>query len=76
MHIAERPQEPAGKINQVHPLIDQFAAAGPDGIGSPLAVVAESSAVAVASADEHQRAERARIDQRRAPAGAPDDNDG
>ena len=44
-------------------LVDQFAAAGELRVGAPFAVVADAPAVAVARADEHQRAERAGVDE-------------
>ena len=51
----ELAQEPACEVDEMHALIDEFAAAGELGIGAPLAVVADAAAVAVARADEHQR---------------------
>ena len=50
-------EEPAGEVDEMDTLIDEFAAAGEGGIGAPLAVVAFASAVAVTGAQEHERAE-------------------
>jgi hypothetical protein len=47
-------EKPAGEVDEVHALIDEFAAAGEGGIGAPLAVVAFATAVAVAGAEEHE----------------------
>jgi len=52
-------EKPPGEVDQVHALVDQFAAAGEGGIGAPLTVVALAAAVAVAGAEEHKRAEGA-----------------
>lgn len=36
-------EEPAGEIDEMDALIDEFATAGKDGIGAPLAIVALAS---------------------------------
>ena len=59
LHSGEFAEEPAGEIDEMDALIDEFAAAGKDGIGAPLAVVALASPVAVAGAEKHERAEDA-----------------
>ena len=46
-------EEPAGQIDQMHALVDEFAAAGERGIGAPFAVVAFAAAVTVAGAEKH-----------------------
>ena len=51
----EVPEEPAGKVDQMDALVDEFAAAGEGGIGAPLAVVALAAAVTVAGAEKHER---------------------
>ena len=56
-------EEPAGEIDEMDALIDEFATAGKDGIGAPLAVVALASPVAVAGAEKHERAEDAGIEE-------------
>src|SRR5262249_20530601 len=61
-HTGEIAEEPAREIDQVHALVDQLAAARALGLGSPLAVVAGASAMAVAAADEHQVAESAALE--------------
>ena len=52
-------EEPAGEIDQVRALVDQFAAAGERRVGAPFAIVAGSSAVTIAAADKHHLAQRA-----------------
>ena len=61
LDAGEVAEEPAREINEMHALVDEFAAAGKRRIGAPLAVVADAPPVAVASADEHQRTKRARL---------------
>ena len=56
-------EKPARQIDQVHALIDQFAAAGLLRVRAPLLLVADAAAVAVAAAHEHQVAERACVEQ-------------
>lgn len=56
-------EEPAGEVDEVNALVDEFTAAGEGGIGAPLAVVAAASAVAVAGAHEHKRAEETFVEQ-------------
>ena len=50
----ERPGDPVREVEEVHALIDQLAAARPGGLGSPLAVVSDPAAVAVARPQVHQ----------------------
>src|SRR5258706_11827990 len=46
----------------MHPLIEQLAAPGDGRIGTPFLIVADSPAVTVAAANEHQLAEGAAVD--------------
>lgn len=62
MDACELTEEPAGEIDQVRALIDQFAAAGFFRFSAPFVVVAGPASVAIASADEHEFAERAGIE--------------
>ena len=62
LHFREIAEEPAGEIDQMHALVDQFAAAGEFRIGAPFPLVAGPAAVAVAAANEHQFAEGAAIE--------------
>ena len=50
LHSGKFSEEPAGEIDEMDALIDEFATAGKDGIGAPLAIVAHASTVAVAGA--------------------------
>ena len=59
----ELAEKPAGEIDEVDALIDEFAAAGEGGIGTPLAVVALASAVAVTGTQKHERPEDAGIEE-------------
>ena len=43
-------EEPAGEVDEVGALVEQFAAAGKSRIGAPFALVAGTAAVAVAAA--------------------------
>ena len=61
LDAGEVAEEPAREINEMHALVDEFAAAGKRRIGAPLAVVADAPPVAVASANKHQRTKRARL---------------
>ena len=63
LHSGKFAEEPAGEIDEMDALIDEFATAGKDGIGAPLAVVALASPVAVAGAEKHERAEDAGIEE-------------
>ena len=54
-------EEPAGQIDQMHALVDEFAAAGERGIGAPLAVVAFAASMAVTRTQKHERPEGARF---------------
>src|SRR5581483_4972698 len=60
----ELAEEPARQIDQMRALIDQLAAAGNFGLEAPLFLVTDASAMPVASADEHQRADTAVIGER------------
>ena len=55
-------QEPARQVDQVDALVDQLAAAGNGRIGAPFVLVAGTAAMSVAAADEHQRTERAGVE--------------
>ena len=59
LDLGEIAEKPARQIDQMRPLVDQLAAARLGRIGAPFAVVADPPAMAVARAQEHQRAERA-----------------
>ena len=59
----ELAEEPAGEVDEMDALIDEFAAAGEGGIGAPLAVVALAAAVAVAGAEKHEGAEDAGVEE-------------
>jgi hypothetical protein len=58
----QRAGQPVDEIEQVHPLIDQLAAAGTLRIGAPFAIVSGPPAVTVASADVHQLSMVSRMD--------------
>src|SRR5437870_7124540 len=47
-------EKPAGQIDKMNTLVNQFAASGQFWIGPPFFFVAEASAVAVACANKHQ----------------------
>src|SRR6059058_2001092 len=53
-HRREIAEEPAGEIDEVHALINQFTASRQLRVSSPFFVVANTPAVPVAGADEHQ----------------------
>ena len=55
----QRPEQPVAEVEQVHPLVEQLAAARHLGHGAPLAVVAGPAAVAVAGAQVHRLAVQA-----------------
>src|SRR5580658_2921448 len=55
-------QEPARQVDQVDALVEQLAAARNGRIRAPLALIAGAAAVAVASADKQQGADRAGIE--------------
>lgn len=63
LHSGKFSEEPAGEIDEMDALIDEFATAGKDGIGAPLAIVAHASTVAVAGAEKHEWAEDAGIEE-------------
>ena len=46
----QRPEQRVAQVEQVHPLVDELAAAGPRAVGPPLALVADPAAVPVAAA--------------------------
>ena len=53
----ELAQEPAREVDEMRALVDQLAAAGKLGSAAPFALVARPSAMAVAAANEEQRAD-------------------
>ena len=54
----QRTKQPVAQVEHVHPLVHQLAASGDFGTHAPLALVAESSPVPVATANEHDLAVR------------------
>ena len=55
-------EKPARQVDQVRALVDQLAAARNGRLAAPFLLVADAPAVAIARADEHQRAEHAGVD--------------
>ena len=60
--VGEIAEEPAGEVDEVDALVEHFAAAGDGGVAAPFLLHAEPAAVAVAAADEHERADAAGVD--------------
>ena len=59
----ELAEEPARQVDQMHPLVEQFATARAQRLRAPFALVAESSPMPVAGPQVHQFAQRAGIHQ-------------
>src|SRR5207245_61044 len=53
--LDEIAEEPAGQVDQVDALVQEFAAAGQGRVGAPFPVVAQAATVAVAGPDVHER---------------------
>src|SRR5262249_40590489 len=51
------------EVNEVHTLVDEFAAAGNFRVRTPLAFVTQTATMPVSGADEHQRTEHAVVDE-------------
>ena len=60
--VGKSPRNQRGQVDQVDPLVDEFAPAGELGVRPPFAVVALSAAVAVAPAQEHEGAKGPGVD--------------
>ena len=56
LYSNEVTEEPAGQVDEMDALVDEFTAAGEGGIGTPFLLVAQPATVAVAGAEEEQRA--------------------
>ncbi len=56
-------EKPTRQVNKMDTLVEQLPAPGALRLGAPLAGIADSTAVAVAGANEQQRAQRAGVDQ-------------
>src|SRR5262249_13195019 len=63
LNRGEITEEPAGQVNQMRALINELAAACKLGIGPPLPVIADPSAVTVKTADKHQLPDGTGIDE-------------
>src|SRR5580692_164875 len=57
----ELAEKPAGEIDQMRALVDQFAAAGNFLVKTPLVFIADPAAMAVAAPNEQQRTDRALV---------------
>src|SRR6185295_14469625 len=55
-------EEDSGQINQMHALVYQLPAARKFGVGPPFAVVANAAALTIPRPDEHERTERAGVE--------------
>src|SRR5437016_4901813 len=62
MHVDEIAQEPAGQIDEVHPLIDEPASSGKLGLRAPFLFVANATAMPVPTTNVEKRTNRASID--------------
>src|SRR5262249_23855444 len=60
----ELAEKPAGKVDQVHALVDQLATAGKFFLATPFLFHADAAAVTIATADVHEGADRPLIHER------------
>src|SRR5437879_9209832 len=61
-HNREIAEENSSQIDQVHPLVDQLAAARKLGVRPPFPIVANAAALPVTCPHKHERTERAGIE--------------